>query len=368
MKLRTVTALALALLCLLLCACSAGGGGRSERVTLWCLESDPLRLPLEKLAQEYNRSPGGRLQVKVRSFPDEESLAAAFDTARPDLLLCSHDRAWTLEQQELLRDLRSEMGEAAPDYPESLLALPIGVGEGYYPLGVQVTLLCVREELQEDWEDLPALCEYAAAYGRERGEPFFTADSFGDLIFQELFRQGAELHGDLLRDREEEPGMAAYNALAACALDRGLALSEHEAVTLAASGALPCAAGASTEMTRLPAKGFAIRPLPGLEKTAPLPGVASGIAVTAREGRDLDSAAAFLSWLFSEGRASWAALEAGLLPSAVGAAPEAESPLEALLLELGADHELWLLSPEGDYLKNRAAFERELRAELLRFL
>lgn len=367
MKLRRGTALMLAVLCLLLCACG-GGGGRPERVTLWCLEDDPLRKPLEELVQEYNRSPGEWQQVSLRCFPDEESLAAAFDTARPDLLLCSHDRAWTLEQQALLRDLRAQLGTAAPDYPESLRLAPESVGSGYFPLGVQVTLLCLREEADGSWADLEALCAAAAAYGREKGSAFFTADSFGELFYQTLLAQKTEFHADLLRDRDTPAYLALYNALAGCAFDRGIAVSEHGAAELVAAGALPCAAAASSEMTVLPGEGFVIRALPGLEKNAPLPGRAMGLAVTARESRGLRSAAAFLRWVFSERRADRAALDAGLIPAAADGTIEAESPLEELLLALEAEHPVYLLPPEGDYIKNQAAFEQAFRAVLRRFL
>lgn len=368
MKLRRETALLLAALCLLLCACGGAGGGKPDPVTLWCLEDDPLCLPLEQLVQKYNQSPGAWQQVSLRRFADEESLAAAFDAARPDLLLCSHDRAWTLEQQELFRDLRAELGDAAPDYPESLCAVPEGVGQGYFPLGLELPLLAVREDLEADWPDLQAFCAAASAYGREHGSAFFTADSFGDLLYQELLLQGVEFHGDAVRDERKSAYVAAYNALTGCAFDRGLALSEHGAAELVSAGALPCAVAASTELTALPGEGYTVRPLPGLGQDAPLLGRVTGIAVTAREGRDLGSAAAFLRWLFSEGRAGRAALDAGLIPAAQDPAAEPGTPLESLLLSLGAEHPFLLLPPGGDYEKNRAAFEQSFRAALRRFL
>lgn len=368
MKLRAVTAILLAALCLLLCACSAESGGKPERVTLWCLEDDPLCLALEELVQEYNRNPGKWQQVSLRVFPDEESLAAAFDTARPDLLLCSHDRAWTLEQQELFRDLSGEMGAGAPDYPEELCAVPEDVGRGYFPLGVRVTLLCVREELDEDWADLQALCDAASAYARETGSPFFTADSFGDLMYQELLRQGVEFHGDPIRDGRETAYIEAYNALAGAAFDRGLTLTEQGAAPLAAAGELPCAAAASTQMRAVPEEGFVLRALPGVVEGAPLLATSSGLAVTAREGRDLGSAAAFVRWLFSDSRAARAALDAGLIPAVSDGETAPETALQELLLELGAEHPLHLLPPKGDYEGNRAAFEESFRAVLRRFL
>ena len=368
MKLRRGTALMLAVLCLLLCACGSAERGKSERVTLWCLEDEPLRQPLEELIQEYNRSPGEWQQVSLRCFPDEESLAAAFDTARPDLLLCSHDRARTLEQQALLRDLRADLGAAAPEYPESLCQAPDGVGSGYFPLGVQVTLLCLREEADENWTDLETLFAAASDYGREEGGAFFTADSFSELFYQALLSQKTEFHADHLRDRNTPAYLSLYNALAGGAFDRGITLSEHGAAELVAAGALPCGAAASSSMTVLPGTGFVIRPLPGLEEDAPLPGRAMGLAVTAREGRSLRSAAAFLRWLLSDGRAGRAALAAGLIPAALSEAPEAESPLEELLLSLKAERTLFLLPPESDYLKNQAAFEQAFRAVLRRFL
>lgn len=367
MKLRAVTALLLAALCLLLCACGGVNGGRPNRVTLWCLEDDPLCRPLEELVLEYNRSPGEWQQVSLRSFPDEDSLAEAFDAARPDLLLCSHDRAWTLEQQGLLRDLSGELGEDAPEFPEDLRAVPEDVGGGYFPLGTQVTLLCVREDLAGDWADLQSFCAAAEAYARETGSPFFTADSFGDLIYQELLRQGLEFHGDTLRDGRERAYTDAYNALASCAFDRGLTVTEHPAVSLASAGELPCAVAEAAQMRALPETGFVLGPAPVAGEDAPLLGRGWGLAVTVREGRKTDSAAAFLGWLYSEGRAARAALDAGLIPAVPGEAA-AQTPLETLLLELGRERSLHLLPPGGDYESARADFEESFRAVLRRFL
>ena len=364
MKLRRQAALVLAALCLLLCACG-GAGDRADQdsVSVWCLEDDPLRPVLEELIRQYNQNPGDGLPVTLRCFPDEESMADAFDTARPDLLLCSHERAWALERQGLLRDVRGGL-ETPPAYPESLTVLSDSLGRGYFPLGVEVTLLCSREDAPAPGADWGAIWSAAAKYTGKTGKPYFAADSYAALFYQAMLAQRAEFHADRDRDRENSLYRAYYNALAEGVFDGRIALTAHPAALLLQGGELPCAAASSADLAALPGEGFVFAPLPGIRPGGELPGMAVGLAVTTRDGRSTRSAAAFLRWLLSEGRADQAALDAGLIPAARDAAPTADTALERELLRLGEEQSLHLYEPGGDYLRNREAFESGFRAAM----
>ena len=85
------------------------------------------------------------------------------------------------------------------------------------------------------------------------------------------------------------------------------------------------------------------------------------LAVMTREGRPQQSAAAFLRWLFSGERPVRLALEAGLIPALPGG--EGADELSALLLTL-RDGPFFFADGGSDYVKNRAAFEGELRRVL----
>lgn len=368
---RRIPALILALICLLLCGCGVSGRGDQEPVTLWCLEDDPLRGALEELVERYDRDRGGLLPVELRSFPDEESLAEAFHASRPDLLLCSHDRALALERQGILRDVRAGLGEGAPSYPASLEGSFDAVGRSYFPLGAQVTLLAVTAEAAEtvspeQLQLLDGLCACAEDYAARTGRPFFTADSFSELFYLGMLSQLSQFHADETRDRHSSAYLRVYTQLTDCAFRGGLAVSEHAGADLLRSGAIACAALPSTA---LPGAGFEpglLLPLPGLEMERELPALCTGIAVTAREGRGLRSAAGFLSWLFAEGRAEQAALDAGLVPASLGEMPEQEGLLPRTLLALRGERTLHLYDPEGEYWRSRDGFEEQLRAILRR--
>ncbi len=366
MNLRRGAALLLAALCLLLCACGgAEDSAGQDSVSVWCLEDEPLRPALEAWIRAYNKDPEG-LPVSLRCFPDEESLAAAFDAARPDLLLCSHDRAWTLERQGLLRDVRGGLG-AVPDYPAWLSCLSDCLGRSYFPLGVEVTLLAWREDAPAPGRGWAAFWAGAADYSAESGMPYFSAEEYGSLFYQALLQRRVEFRADLSRDGENEDFRELYNALAGGMFDGSIALTGQPVTLLLQGGELPCIAASSASLAALPGEGFAFSPLPGTDAGEPLPGMALGLAVTARDGRGTRSATAFLRWLLEEGRAGQAALDAGLIPVMEGEL-QAETALERELLRLQAEQDVHLYEPGGDYLRNRRDFELVLRTMINGFL
>lgn len=370
MELRRRTALLLSLLCLLLCACGTQTPDNQDTVMIWGLEGDALLRPLQERIEEYNRDTGGLLPVTLRSFPDEESLAAAFESARPDLLLCDHARAAALYESGVLQDIRAGLGETAPRYPENLSAVFEGLGRSYYPLGAAVILLYADREAANlsAYGDLESLCRCACAYGEKEKKPFFTSDDFSALFYQGMLSWQVEFHGEPERDERSEVYVTLYNLLANGTYEGGILPTDYAGRSLVQAGTLPCAAVWSNRLAGAPEEGKLFAPLPGLREQQELLAWGHGLAVTLRPGRGSRSTVGFLRWLFSEGRADQMALDGGLVPVAEGASPAADSTLDLKLLELGRKYNLHLPDPGGDYWRHRESFESFFRAALERFL
>ena len=363
-----LSVLLLAALCLTLAGCGKAKEGSQplrDVVSIWYVEGEALAPEITRLAEEYNASlqESSLLPVAIRSFPDEETMAAAFYAVQPDLLLCSHERAFSLYEAGALQDATSTIGAAAPVYSSTLSTYSACIGSRYYPIGFDVLLLYARSEAETGSADtdLEALFKLAAQYGRERGLPFMAADSLSSLLYDMLLSLGTELHGVRRLDISNSSYVYAYNLMAGAAYTGGLAAPEYPAAALVQSGYLPCAVAASSSLVEADTEGFDISPLPRLDNKVYL-AQASGLAVTAREGRSLRSAAGFLSWLFEATRLNQTALRSGLVPAAGLGAVKALNELEAALTEVARSGEPHLPVPDGDFCKNRESLEETLRA------
>lgn len=345
-------------LCLLLCACAlmtlctcGAESGEAGAVTLWCAADDPLLPALRQAVEEYNRGLGNKaLPVTLRTFADGEALANALNTAQPDLLICSHTLAFPLEDRGLL----TESGVSVP-YPEELAARSGRVGHSLFPLGSRVQLLLSREGLTD--QDFAALCEKSAAYGEEKRLPYLAADSYADLLCQALLGSG-EFHADRAKDCFHAPFREAWNAMAEAAFSGGLYVGEDPALAMFMSG-VPNALVFSDALAGGIPEDCAL----SVPDTGGLPLFADlrCLAVLTREGRQQRGTAAFLTWLFSGERPAKLALSAGLIPALPGGA--GGDALSDLLLTL-RERPLWFPDGGSDYVKNRAAFERDFRAAM----
>lgn len=355
---RLLAALLTAAFCLSLAACARREEEQArDSLSLWYIAGSPLANPLERLAEAYNGSLSGDLpELSLRAFADEEALAAAFELTRPDLLLCSHTRAFDLYGRGALRPV-----SGGPAYSEALTQYSSCVGESYFPVGFPALLLYARQDALKDGlpENLEALLTLAGNYGRENRVPFLTADSFSALLYDMMLCLGSELHGLRARDISNKKYVTAYNMLAEAAYTGGLAAADYSAAALVQSGYLPCAAVFSADLRGAETEGYLIAPLPRLEGRVYL-AWAEGFAVTAPEGRSLRRVSSFLSWLMEDGRMASLALDGNLVP-ALSAEAEASGPLSAALLELARSYEPHLPAPGCDWLQNREALEETLR-------
>lgn len=340
----------LLLVCLLpLYACGQKADG-ARAVSLWLAADDPLASALSQAAEEYNRTKkASALPVALRRFESSDALEQALNTARPDLLLCSHTLSFSLADRTLLTN-----GGVSVSYPEAITARAEGIGRSVYPIGSRVQLLCAREELPAG---LGALCERAAAYGAETRLPFLGADSYADLLCQLVLGSG-EFHADREKDCFNEAFRAGWNALAGAAFSGGLYAGKADAAALLRSE-LPAVIVYSDALARGVPEGCALSLL--CPEGTPLLADQRTLAVLSREGRQQRGTAAFLRWFFSGDRPARLALSCGLIPALPGG--EGTDAISSLLLSL-RERALWLADGGSDYIQNRASFESDFRASM----
>lgn len=362
MKIKRFAAVLLAAaVCLSLCACGGKEQEPKDSLSVWYVGGTAAAEQLLALTGEYAEE-NGRTVIAMRAFENEESLAAAFETALPDLLLCSHARAIDLYERGLLRDIAPALGESAPEYTDYLTRRFEGVGHSFFPIGMEVQLLyaangCFNGAAPKTMQELMSL---ASEYGREKGLPFFTADSLADLLYDAMLSQGAELHGIRERDIFNDDYISAYNLFAKAAYDGGLVCMDYPARELVDSGYLPCAAACSSSLSGLSADSF-IAVLPPAGDGSRLANCV-GVAVTAKGERTPERVVRFMGWLLEKDRLCALAFDSALVPAAKNAQPPDGGSLTSALMELYSGGELHLPDYSGDYMKNRAQIEAELRS------
>ena len=306
-------------LCLLFPLCACGREAASNPVSLWLAEDDPLASAMTQAVADYNRTKKAAAPVELRRFDSGEALERALGSARPDLLLCSHTLSYPLADRSLLTNVGVSVS-----YPEAVAYRAEGIGRSVFPIGSRVQLLCAREEAPADFA---ALCARAASYGAETRLPFLGADCYADLLCQLVLSSG-EFHADRERDCFSEAFQAGWNALAGAAFSGGLYAGDGRTLAVLCPEGTPLLADQRT------------------------------LAVLSRDARQQRGAAAFLRWFFSGDRAARLALSCGLIPALPGG--EGTDALSSLLLSL-RERTLWLADGGSDYIKNRAAFERDFR-------
>ena len=334
-------------LCLLFPLCACGREAASNPVSLWLAEDDPLASAMTQAAAEYNRTKkAAAAPVELRRFDSGEALERALGSARPDLLLCSHTLSFSLDDRSLLTS-----PGVSVSYPEAVAYRAEGIGRSVFPIGSRVQLLCAREEAPADFA---ALCARAASYGAETRLPFLGADCYADLLCQLVLSSG-EFHADRERDCFNTAFQAGWNALAGAAFSGGLYAGDGEASALLKSE-LPAVIVYSDALAPEGAEGRTLAVL--CPEGTPLLADQRTLAVLSRDARQQRGAAAFLRWFFSGDRAARLALSCGLIPALPGG--EGTDALSSLLLSL-RERTLWLADGGSDYIKNRAAFERDFR-------
>lgn len=339
---------------------SPAGSGR--QLKLWYCSEDFSPAVMELLAESYNRQrQEGDDPVSLRAFATETELAETFEQSRPDLLLCSYDRAAGLGSRELLAELVGADWDYLPEIEDSL---PYA-GRSFYPLGSATPVLVYNEaalmeaDIPADFSSLETLCATAEAYREKTGEPFFTAQTVTPLLAAWAGSLGYELHGDGERDALNERFCRVYNQLAQCVYTGGALPPTGDAAGLVETGEPPCALLSSTQAVTL-AEGCTALPLPLPEEgqAVYVPEI-MGLAVTGANSYALPSAKAFVLWL-REHYTPWDALALGLVPTGAAVDCQPDLPLSQLLMENYVNRKPLLYSPFSDYMQQRQEMEKQL--------
>ena len=332
-----LAALATGLVCLILLLFMPTPGRAEAALSIWYAETDCSRAAMEALAARCQKETG--MQVETRGFPDESALAAACAGERPDLLWCSHVRAFDMARAGSLVPLPEELAGSG--------------AAGFCPLGARLPLLLRNTaRLPQPPDDLETLL----ASGEQK---LLAADCWADLLYEAVAAEGGAMSGLRSADRENRSYVRLYNLLAQAAYD-GAAVNTPPDLEALRRGELAAALLDSARLAGEADKALGVDPLP-LPQGAPLryEVLHMGFARMSEEG----NAESFLRWLCQQGRESQTALSFGLVPlQPVGA--KGAAALETTLIRLSNEAELVPLDPGADYLKNRNECEQALRLSL----
>ena len=336
-------------------------------ITVWYVEGGTMSNEFVALAAGYNKSISrASLPVQCVPFADEDAMAAAFDTQAPDLVLCSHYRAFDMHARGKLTDISAALGDNAPDYPRALSSRSACIGASYFPVGAEVQVLFVNTTLTagRDLTTLEALSAAAEEYRTETGKPFYAAADYAPLFFTEYLREGEEFDvGSAARSSKVYKHI--YNLLAENAYTGALSLTSGDEVSAVSAGELGCAVVGTTALPKKLSRGVSVLPVPPLTAAGGEGelGEAWGLAVVARGSRSTGDISAFLAWLFSSNRDTRLALQTQLVPARTSSLITRDA-LWSALIALNTGEIVALPPADSDFAANRADFERDIRARL----
>ena len=315
-----IAALAALAVCLILFWFAPARTTRAEgELVLWYAGTECSAEGMEALAARCEKETG--LRVEAVGFADERALADAFAEGRPDLLWCSHVRAYDIDE-----------GEGLIALPETV-ARPEGNAEGFFPLGARLPVL-LRSETR-----LP--------------------EAPADVLYEAMAALDHSMSGLRTADSAEPDYVRLHNLLGRAAFD-GAAVNAPDAADRVRQGSLAAAVVDSMSLAQWEGDGLLVDPLPlPAGAAARYAGIWMGFART----KDGPVTEAFLRWLSDKGRSAELALSMGLVPFHPGAG-EGKTPPEAALLRIARGGTVSALDPGCSYLKNREACEQGLRLSL----
>lgn len=342
---------------LLLCACSvpADNSEQSRVVSIWYITGDVL-VPQLKECCEQIKTENDNIIIELCPFESMELLYETLQGKRPDLLLCSHELAFSLEEQGMLKSLDIP----GLDYRPELLAKYAGFGKSFFPIGAAVELLCSTNELRlAELSSFEALCSKLCESGK-----LMTADSFARVMSTALIQTDAELSTNRRENAANPDYRYIHNLLAETAMQGSLAVFDQGGAELLLQGRVEAAIISSGGISKLPDE-ITIMPVPPMEG-----GSKSCIAdmrgfAYLGNTRDNSQATAFvLKKLLSQGGAKELALSCGLVSAQLWEDENVEGKLQQALYEIYSQWEMILPSPVSPYVMARQQLEEELSAAI----
>lgn len=362
----------LAMLCTLMTGCGMKNEQHAEyTVSVWYIDGEAAADALSDYIEQYNDTNEDGISVALRGFKDETALTAAFDSIRPDLLLCSSVYADDLAALGALRKEALPLPEggqsdenAAPGYTPLALSVTGELDGSFFPIGLSVPVLAVRCSESGNAFDPNTLASFdavCAAAGDSMRENCISAVSYADVIASVMIQSGAALTGERSEDILNDSYVQVYNILAATAY----------------SGALKTESGDISEtlsesiFSFIPLENVAALPDDWQAHTFPAAagcaqasiGSLYGLALMTDADRDVTPALHFLSRLISDGGLEAIAHAACLVPAAENA-QFGDSAAEKLLERLYNDGRICVLPYSSPFYSNRDEFETGFREAL----
>lgn len=341
-------------------------------VTLWYDKNSPLAGETEALVKSYNADIKRKtLPVEIKCFDSEEELAAAYEVGSPDILLCSHLRAFSLYGRSKLTDISAEETFSAPVYPKNISSRNGSIGKSFFPIGISVPVLALNTALapQTSFDGFEALFAAASDYTAENGKPFLSVSSAAELYYIYLLRFSSEFGGEFDAINGSEQTLALYNVFAEAAFDGSIAFLGEDTVKYFENGAIACAILPSDRLKGLPAERLCVSdiPAPDGSDSRDTVGEAYGLAVTNGGCRSTRDTAAFITWMFENGRASQAAADGRLVPAAESVSIQTDE-VGTMIAETAKSGIISLPKADDDYILNRDAFEERFLEKIEKLL
>ncbi len=334
-----IAALTTLTVCLILFYLAPGRTRVPGDLVFWYAETDCSPEAMQKLAARCEKETG--MHVEAVGFPDEKALADACTDGRPDLLWCSHVRAFDIDKNGGLERL------------PGTVVCPAQCAEGFFPLGARLPLL-LRSTVR--LPEVPATLETLLTSGEKDA---FGAECWADMLYEAMYALGRSMSGLRTADSADPDYVRLHNLLGRAAFDGG-AVNVPNAAELVERGELAAAVIDSAELTGREGAGICVDPLP-------LPAGAAehyaGIWMGFAQTKAGPTSEAFLHWLSGKKQNTELALSLGLVPFH----PEnvqGGTPLESVLLGLGRRGAVSAMDPGCSYLQNRKACEEGLRLSL----
>ena len=336
--------------------------GSSQKLNLWYVEGDISLSSLEALAESYNSQRSrDSYALSLQGFETEEALASAFETQRPDLLLCSYTRAASLGSRGQLGSVDQSVGDYLPEIEQ---ALPFA-GQSFFPIGSRVPILVFNTSVLEeagispDFENLESFISAAQDYLEKTGSPFFSASGLSPLLCTWSASLGYQLKGRPELDAMDEGFARCYNTLASAAMEGSFLPPGEDRLEMAAAGLLPCVFVDSPLLSELPeGLGYTTLPLPENGEAVYVPDII-GFAVTGANTYALPSVQAFGFWL-SRSFSPESALQLGLVPAVSTPLSQESRDAGTPLADISIDFRQVIYPPLGEFAENREEMELSL--------
>ena len=338
-----------------------------QTVSIWYVKSTVTSGIADAVTASFSYENDG-YYVSLRAFDTESLMAQALDESRPDLIVCSYERASILYGGDHLADLSDcgiEYGCVFSD--DSGMT-----GSAFFPLYGSVDVLYVNDSLwAETHEDelspdqlatVSSICSAAIDYTRLSGSAFFAADNYAPVFAACLRQSGSTFNAVRNLDTASSDYVAMYNLFAEAAHEKAISVSDTSAKTLVSEGTVVCGLIPSYSAVNT-GEGFSVYPAFQHDLKSSLSCAAvTGIAVTSENG-GAEACADVISRIISSGSVYSCAVENGYL-SFSAPSGESGSMLEDVLRGIYSDYTIYIPAYDTGYYENASGFNTEFKTAM----